>query len=70
MNPRDADYPIFIQTALRECAYARPFQSSQQRADALPRWLHVHNVHRPHAALAGRPPITRLAMNNLLDNDT
>jgi transposase InsO family protein len=28
----------FIQTVLRECAYARPFQSSLERAEALPRW--------------------------------
>jgi hypothetical protein len=34
------------------------------------RWLHVSNVHRPHTALAGQPPISRLAMNNLLGNDT
>jgi len=60
----------FIQTVMRECAYARPFVCSQDRAAALPRWLHLYNVHRPHAALAGRPPITRLAMNNLLGNDT
>jgi transposase InsO family protein len=60
----------FIQTVMRECAYARPFASSQQRAVALPQWLHLYNVHRPHAALAGRPPITRLAMNNLLGNDS
>ena len=59
----------FIQTVMRECAYARPFACSQDRAAALPRWLHLYNVHRPHAALAGRPPITRLAMNNLLGND-
>jgi transposase InsO family protein len=59
-----------IQTVMRECAYARPFVCSQDRAAALPRWLHLYNVHRPHAALAGRPPITRLAMNNLLGNDS
>ena len=45
----------FIQTVMRECAYARPFASSQQRAVALPRWLHLYNVHRPHAALARSP---------------
>jgi transposase InsO family protein len=60
----------FLQTVMRECAYARPFASSRQRAVALPRWLHLYNIHRPHAALAGRPPITRLAMNNLLGNDS
>jgi transposase InsO family protein len=60
----------FLQTVMRECAYARAFRSSQERAAALPRWLHVYNVHRPHTALAGQPPISRLAMNNLLGNDT
>jgi transposase InsO family protein len=60
----------FLQTVMRECAYARAFRSSQERATALPRWLHIYNVHRPHTALAGQPPISRLAMNNLLGNDT
>jgi transposase InsO family protein len=60
----------FLQTVMRECAYARAFRSSQERAAALPRWLHLYNVHRPHTALAGQPPISRLGMNNLLGNDT
>ena len=60
----------FIQTVMRECAYARPFQSSQERADALPRWQHLYNAHRPHTALAGKPPISRLNRNNLLGNDS
>jgi len=59
-----------LQTVMRECAYAHAFRSSQERAAALPRWLHVHNVHRPHTALAGKPPISRLTMNNLLGNDS
>ena len=60
----------FLQTVMRECAYARAFRSSQERAAALPRWLHLYNVHRPHTALAGKPPISRLTMNNLLGNDS
>jgi transposase InsO family protein len=60
----------FLQTVMRECAYARAFRSSQERAAALPRWLHLYNVHRPHTALAGQPPISRLGMNNLLGNDS
>jgi transposase len=59
----------FLQTVMRECAYARAFRSSQERAAALPRWLHLYNVHRPHTALAGKPPISRLTVNNLLGND-
>jgi transposase InsO family protein len=60
----------FLQTVMRECAYARAFQSSRERSAALPRWLHLYNVHRPHTALAGQPPISRLPMNNLLGNNT
>jgi hypothetical protein len=53
---------------MRECASAPAFRSSQPRAAALPRWLHLDNLHRPHTAHAGQPG--RLTMNNLLGNDT
>ena len=58
----------FIQTALREWAYATAFDTSEQRRAELPRWLHRYNCHRPHASLGGKPPISRLplARNNLL----
>ncbi len=58
----------FIQTALREWAYARAYQHSDQRTQHLPRWLHDYNWHRPHASLNGAPPISRsrLDKNNLL----
>jgi transposase InsO family protein len=58
----------FIQTALREWAYATAFNTSEQRRAELPRWLHRYNWHRPHASLGGKPPISRLQLsgNNLL----
>ena len=58
----------FIQTCLREWAYARAYRRSYQRRDALPSWLHGYNWHRPHMSLAGLPPINRLGLsrNNLL----
>jgi len=58
----------FIQTALREWAYARAYTRSSQRIAALPGWLHGYNWHRPHMSLAGQPPITRIPLdrNNLL----
>jgi transposase InsO family protein len=59
----------FIQTSLREWAYARPFQSSADRAAAMQPWLCAYNRIRPHAALGGKPPISRLARDNLLGND-
>jgi transposase InsO family protein len=58
----------FIQTALREWAYAAPYTSSEQRSQALERWLHHYNWHRPHSALHCQPPISALRLdgNNLL----
>lgn len=58
----------FIQTALREWAYARTYQNSEQRSQELRPWLHQYNWHRPHASLGLSPPISRSALdqNNLL----
>ena len=58
----------FIQTALREWAYARAYMTSDQRAADLPIWTHLYNWHRPHSALRSKPPISRLGLdrNNLL----
>ena len=58
----------FIQTALREWAYARTYHSSRQRQRHLPAWLHHYNWHRPHASLNYLPPVSRLALpvNNLV----
>jgi len=51
----------FIQTALREWAYVRPYRSSRQRAGALGPFLADYNTTRPHTAHGRRPPISRLA---------
>lgn len=58
----------FIQTALREWAYATAYNTSDERADQLPHWLHRYNWHRPHASLSGQVPVSRLGLsrNNLL----
>ncbi|MGH8346809.1 MAG: IS481 family transposase [Pseudomonas sp.] len=58
----------FIQTALREWAYATAFEHSDQRRAELPGWLHRYNWHRPHTSLAKQTPISRLGLtrNNLL----
>jgi transposase InsO family protein len=62
----------FIQTAIREWAYARLYQNSQQRTDHLEPWIHQYNWHRPHASLDQKPPISRsgLEVNNLLRHDS
>ncbi len=58
----------FIQTALREWAYAIAYPTSNHRAAELPVWLHRYNWHRPHGSLKSKPPISRLALtqDNLL----
>ena len=58
----------FIQTSLREWAYAHAYCHSDQRASRLPLFLHNYNWHRPHHSLKLRSPISRLRlpMNNLL----
>jgi transposase InsO family protein len=58
----------FIQTALRELAYAQAYPTSDRRAAELPFWLHRYNWHRPHGSLKSKPPISRLALSedNLL----
>ena len=58
----------FIQTALREWAYAHAYPNSYRRAQELPIWLHRYNWHRPHGSLKSKPPISRLALaeDNLL----
>ena len=60
----------FIQTSLREWAYLQAFQTSAERTAAMRPWLHGYNVARPHSALGGKPPLSRLAGDNLLGNDS
>jgi len=51
----------FIQTLMREWAYAIPFRSSETRAADLNRWVDWYNRQRPHASLAKRSPVQALA---------
>jgi len=62
----------FIQTALREWAYARSYRNSLEREQQLDPWLHDYNFHRPHASLNLYSPASRsgLNRNNLLSLHT
>ncbi len=62
----------FIQTALREWAYARTYQNSQERHQQLDPWLHDYNFHRQHASLNYNTPASRAGLNrnNLLSLHT
>ena len=52
----------FVQTSLREWAYARAYSTSQHRAAELPIWLHRYHWHRPHGGIGAKPPISRIAL--------
>ena len=49
----------FIQTALREWAYARHWTNSEERDQQLSPWLNYYNFKRPHGSLAYAPPFSR-----------
>jgi transposase InsO family protein len=58
----------FIQTSLREWAYAQAYPNSRDRKAELPIWLHRYNWHRPLAGIDDKTPISRLGLtgNNVL----
>ena len=58
----------FIQTALREWAYAQAYPTSDRRKAELPFWLHRYNWHRPHGGIKSQTPISRIGLDadNLL----
>ncbi len=58
----------FIQTSLREWAYAQAYPTSDLRAAELIPWLHRYNWHRPHGGIKLQTPISRLSLteDNLL----
>src|SRR3978361_1627695 len=61
----------FVQTSLREWAYARPYRSSALRELALQPFIHHYNWHRPHSALAHQPPMIWIpAVNDLVKLNT
>jgi transposase InsO family protein len=58
----------FIQTSLREWAYAHAYRSSAERSQAIGPWTDAYNLSRPHSGIGGLTPWQRV--NNLLGNDT
>jgi transposase InsO family protein len=62
----------FIQTLLREWAYAYCYPNSDARTLELPFWIEHYNFYRPHSAINHQPPASRLGfkMNNVMRNYT
>jgi transposase InsO family protein len=58
----------FVQTSLREWAYAKAYETSEQRKAELCAFLYRYNWRRPHMSLKAKPPISRLGLSedNLL----
>lgn len=50
----------FIQTLLREWAYAATYRDSDHRRAVLPEWVHYYNTQRPHGSLGHKAPMTVL----------
>ena len=50
----------FHRTLADGWAFSRHYNSESARRAALPAWLHDYNHHRPHTAIGGQPPISRL----------
>ncbi|MEK6253012.1 MAG: IS481 family transposase, partial [Actinomycetota bacterium] len=50
----------FHQTMAREWAYGMTYRSHRHRNRALPHWLDHYNERRPHSAIGGLPPISRV----------
>lgn len=51
----------FNRTLATEWAYARAYNSNDQRIEALDLWLSYYNAERAHAALGGLSPLQRLS---------
>ena len=58
----------FHRTLADGWAFKKLYNSESARRAALPAWLHHYNHHRPHTAIGGSAPITRLT--NLTDQYT
>lgn len=50
----------FIQTLLREWAYAATYRDSEHRKAVLPEWVRYYNTQRPHGSLGHKAPMTVL----------
>jgi transposase InsO family protein len=58
----------FHRTLAEGWAFKKFYSSENVRRKALPGWLHEYNHHRPHTAIGGAPPITKL--DNLAGHHT
>jgi len=56
----------FIRLLINGWAYAKPYDSNEERLAALPRWTFNYNHRRPHGGIGGLSPISRVpGVNNV-----
>ena len=53
---------------MREWAYKKPYRNSDECDRQLQLYMQWYNTRRPHMAIQGRPPVSRLS--NLVKNDS
>jgi transposase InsO family protein len=58
----------FIQTSLREWAYAHAYTTSAERIETLKPWLQTYNTTRTHSGIKHMTPFAKL--NNVLGFDS
>lgn len=51
-------------TLQEEWAYGRPFNSSQERNQGLPKWLNIYNCERKHGGINFKTPISRVNLQS------
>ena len=51
----------FIQSGLREWAYAQPFTSSQERSNAMQSWIETYNHHRRRGGVISTSAVSTCA---------
>jgi transposase InsO family protein len=56
----DGKVERFLRTLLEEWAYVRLYRSNAARLRTLRGWVHRYNLRRPHTAIGGKPPASRL----------
>jgi transposase InsO family protein len=60
--PENGKAERIVRTSLHEWAYARAYNTSEERAAELPIWLHRYNWHRPQGSIGSKPPIITLSL--------
>jgi transposase InsO family protein len=62
MPKTDGKAGRFIETSLCEWAYARAYNTLDERTAEQPRWLHRYNWHGPYGGIGSKRPISQVGL--------